>query len=487
MVEEKPKKRTPKAKKTEETETVEEKPKKRKSKAKKTEEIEEVDKPKAEEKTPKKAEPKVKKDRKSMPPSVNIGTAGHVDEGKSTLIKLLTDSFPDTHSEELKRGITIRLGYADCDILKCPTCPEPDCWTVDDYCPKCGSETEVIRRVSFVDAPGHEILMQVMMSGAAIMDGVMLVIAANSTVPQPQTREHLAALTALGVEKIVIVQNKIDLISSDEAMINYQQIKEFVQGTIAENAPIVPMSAMHGANLDILLAALQEFIPDPDRDLEAPMRMHVARSFDINRPGTDPKRIRGGVLGGSVYQGKMNVDDDIVILPGLKKKVGKKTIFRPVKTQVKSINLGSFGRSKSATPGGLLGIQTTIDPSMARSDSLSGSIIAAYKEGEELPPVVSELELAVNLFDNVVGAEEHITVKPLIRNEKLLLTIGTATAVCNVSDILKKGKILVDVNPQIAILPETKIAISRNFNKRWRLIGWAEIVDYKEIEIKVIT
>jgi translation initiation factor 2 subunit 3 len=296
----------------------------------------------------------------------------------------------------------------------------------------------------------------------------------------------LAALTALGVNNIVIVQNKIDLISRDEAMTNYQQIKEFVKGTIAEDAPVVPMSAMHGANLDILLSALQKFIPDPDRDLEAPMRMHVARSFDINRPGTDPKRIRGGVLGGSIYQGKMNIDDEIVILPGLKKKEGKKTIFKPVKTRVKSINLGTFGRSKTATPGGLMGIQTTIDPSMARSDSLAGSIIAAYKEGEELPPVVSRLELSVNLFENVVGSEEHLTVKPLIKNEKLLLTIGTATAVCNVSEILKKGKINVDVNPHIAIMPETKIAISRNFNKRWRLIGWAEIVDYSEVEITII-
>jgi len=84
---------------------------------------------------------------------INIGTIGHVDHGKSTLVKALTGTFPDTHSEELKRGITIRLGYADTDIRYCPKCPEDKKWSTKPTCPVCGEETIIKRRISFVDAP----------------------------------------------------------------------------------------------------------------------------------------------------------------------------------------------------------------------------------------------------------------------------------------------------------------------------------------------
>ncbi|MCY3410324.1 MAG: translation initiation factor IF-2 subunit gamma [Candidatus Heimdallarchaeota archaeon] len=418
----------------------------------------------------------------TIPPSINIGTAGHVDEGKSTLIKLLTNKFPDEHSEELKRGITIRLGYADCDILRCPSCDDPECWTIYSTCPHCGSETKVDRRVSFVDAPGHEILMNVMLSGAAIMDAVMLLISATNTVPQPQTREHLAALTALGVNNIIIVQNKIDLVSKEAAIKNYQDIKKFIKGTIAENAPIIPISSLHGENLDVLLSAIQEFLPDPDRELDIPPTMMVARSFDINRPGTQPSKLKGGVFGGSILSGTMRVGDDIVILPGLKKKEKNKIKYIPVKTKVKSINMGVFGSVKSATPGGLLGVQTTIDPSMARSDNLSGSILVSP---DALLPVVSAIELDITLFEKVVGSNEDLTVHPIAKNEALLLTIGTATAV-GVVEVVKKNIATVRIKSNVAIVPDTKIAISRNFDKRWRLIGWATIKGYEETEIEVV-
>ena len=108
---------------------------------------------------------------------VNIGLVGHVDHGKTTLTKA------DTHSEETKRGISIRLGYADIEFRKCPECDEPECYTTSEKCEHCGSETELIRKVSFVDAPGHETLMATMLSGAAIMDGAVLVIAANESCP----------------------------------------------------------------------------------------------------------------------------------------------------------------------------------------------------------------------------------------------------------------------------------------------------------------
>ncbi|MFV2014255.1 MAG: translation initiation factor IF-2 subunit gamma, partial [Candidatus Heimdallarchaeota archaeon] len=416
-------------------------------------------------------------------PVINIGTAGHVDEGKSTLIRLLTGKFPDEHSEELKRGITIRLGYADCDIYECPNCEEPDKWSTTSDCLHCGSKAVHIRRVSFVDAPGHEILMQVMLSGAAIMDGVMLVIAANNKVPQPQTREHLAALTALGIENIVIVQNKVELVSTKEANQNFQDIKNFLKGTIAENAPIIPMSAMHGVNMDVLLSALQKFMPTPERDKEAPVMMHVARSFDINRPGSKPKTLKGGVLGGSLIRGVIKKGDIISILPGLKKrsKDRKSTIFQPVQTKIESIRVGEKSKADEATPGGLLAIQTMLDPSMTRSDNLAGSLVA--RTGSE-PPVINSIIIHANLFENVVGSEVDKKVQPIYNGERILLTIGTSTAVGTVKKVLKKGNVDFTLKPVIAMDPDSKVALSRQIQKRWRLIGWGEIVSYETVELK---
>ena len=201
-------------------------------------------------------------------PSVNIGVVGHVDHGKTTLVYGLTDTWTDRHSEEIKRGISIRLGYADVTFYKCPGCEGPDAFSPKPVCPVCGSKAVPFRSVSFVDAPGHETLMATMLSGSALMDGAMLVIAANEVCPQPQTKEHLMALELVGIKNIVIVQNKIDVVSAKEARAHYDQVKKFIKGTIAENAPIIPVSAQKGINIGALVEALDQTIPEPERDPE---------------------------------------------------------------------------------------------------------------------------------------------------------------------------------------------------------------------------
>ena len=206
--------------------------------------------------------------RKTKKPSVNIGMIGHVDHGKTTLVNALSGEWADRHSEEIKRGISIRLGDADATFRKCPVCDEPECYTVDEVCKICGTKTEELRTVSFVDSPGHEALMATMLSGAAIMDGAVLLIAASEPCPQPQTEEHLMALSIVGIDKIVIAQNKIDLVSREEAMEHYKQIKEFVKGTIAEDSPIVPISAQQSANIDLLIQQVEQTIPTPHRSAD---------------------------------------------------------------------------------------------------------------------------------------------------------------------------------------------------------------------------
>ena len=197
---------------------------------------------------------------------MNLGTIGHVDHGKTTLVQAITGQWASKHSEELKRGITIKLGYADFAIYKCPDCEEPACYCTSPECGSCGKKAEFQRAISFVDAPGHEILMATMLSGAAVMDGAILVIAANEKCPQPQTREHLAAIDTLGLKNIVIVQNKIDLVKREDAIKSYNDIAKFVEGTVAENAPIIPVSAQHQLNIDLLIQAIQEYLTTPKRD-----------------------------------------------------------------------------------------------------------------------------------------------------------------------------------------------------------------------------
>ena len=264
--------------------------------------------------------------KKTSQPELNLALVGHVDHGKTTLTERLSGKWTDTHSEELKKGITIRLGYADVSISKCAKC---DYFTTKEKCLKCNGKTTLQRRISLVDAPGHESLMATMLSGAAIVDGAILMVAANEKCPQPQTKEHLMALQISGINNIVIVQNKIDLVSKEEALKNYNQIKEFLATTEFKDVPIIPISARANVNIDVLIGAIQEFIPTPKRDVKKDPLMLVARSFDINKPGIKPKNLKGGVLGGTVKQGKFKVGDEIEICPGYMVEERNQKVWNP--------------------------------------------------------------------------------------------------------------------------------------------------------------
>src|SRR3989344_3905010 len=256
--------------------------------------------------------------KETIQPELNIALVGHVDHGKTTLTERLSGKWTDTHSEELKRGITIRLGYADTIFRKCTKCKGTDAYTTKDKCPNCGAATEFVRKVSFIDAPGHESLMATMLSGATIMDGALLLVAANESCPQPQTHEHLMALEIIGVKNVIVVQNKIDLVKKDQAVKNYNDIKSFLSGTNYKDAPIIPISAKHNINIDLLIETIEKTIPTPKRDESKEPLMFIARSFDINKLGSVPDGIVGGALGGAVVQGKLKVGDEIELRPGRK-------------------------------------------------------------------------------------------------------------------------------------------------------------------------
>ena len=421
-------------------------------------------------KTPKKKP--IKKKAPDLMPVINIGTVGHVDHGKTTLVKALSGKWADTHSEEIRRGITIRLGYADATFYKCKKCRAPECYTVFKQCPKCKGATEPLRTVSFIDAPGHESLMATMLSGATIMDGALLLIAANETCPQPQTQEHIMALHIAGMKNVVVVQNKIDLVTKEEALENYKQIKEMLKNTEYKDAPIIPISAQHQLNIDVLIKAIEDTIPTPERDLSKDPLMFVARSFDINLPGSDPLKIRGGVLGGAMAQGALKKGDTIEIRPGRKIESEGKVEWHPLTTTIISLRKG--GKSvKEVGPGGSIGAMTLLDPSIVRADNLGGSV--AGHPGK-LPPIRQTLTLRTTLLQRVVGSKEELEVKPVTQGEPLMLNVNTSSTI-GVATELRKDIIICKLTLAICAAEGARVTISRRIANRFRLIGYGIIED----------
>jgi len=436
-------------------------PRKKKTETEKTEK-----KPKTKKRATK---PKKPKKKLGVQPAINIGLVGHVDHGKTTLTEKLSGKWTDTHSEELKRGITIRLGYADTTFYKCPKCKAAAAYGVKDKC-KCGSKAVAVRKVSFVDAPGHESLMATMLSGATIMDGALLLVAANEECPQPQTREHLMALDISGIKNIVIVQNKIDLVTEEQAMKNFKQIKEFIKGTDYKNAPIIPVSAQHNINSGYLIEAIEKHLPTPERDPNKDPLMLVARSFDVNKPGTEPLKLIGGVLGGAVIQGKFKAGDEIELRPGRVVEEKNQKIYKPISTKIIGLMTGGE-KVEEVVPGGSIGMMTSLDPSVVRSDNLSGNVVGV---AGKLPPVWQELTLETHLLERVVGSKEDLAVEPIKLHELLMLNVNSAATVGVVIE-LKKDAIKCKLKLPVCADKEAKVTISRRVGNRFRLIGFGVI------------
>ncbi len=389
--------------------------------------------------------------RNRMQADMNIGMLGHVDHGKTTLTKALTGKWTDTHSEELKRGISIRLGYADAKIYYDKS---TDTYSTD---PKKG---KLLRKISIVDAPGHETLMTTVISATSILDGVIFLIAANEPCPQPQTAEHLLVLNSMDVSKIIVVQTKVDLVSKEKAMENYRQIKQFLKGSVAENAPIVPVVANRDLNIDVLLRTINEVMVPPKRDESKPLKMYLSRSFDINLPGTPVSKLKGGVIGGSIVDGVLKVGDEIEIKPGVRRSNG----FESIVTKVRSLR-EEDETLKTAKPGGLIAVGTDIDPALTKSDNLIGSIVG--KKGS-VPDPVSSLEVEYSLLERK-GEALHLR-----ENEPVVVGVHTATTVGIVKK-LSKGKASIVLKKPVVVFPGMRTALLKRVGQRWMLTAWGKV------------
>ncbi|CAM9971990.1 unnamed protein product, partial [Phaeothamnion confervicola] len=267
--------------------------------------------------------------------TINIGTIGHVAHGKSTVVKSISGVQTVRFKNELERNITIKLGYANAKIYKAdgseagiPGNYRSKGSAHADTFAEDGKTWSLQRHVSFVDCPGHDILMATMLNGAAVMDAALLLVAGNEACPQPQTSEHLAAVEIMRLQNIIILQNKarVDLVKHDQAMLQYEQIKKFVAGTVADNAPIIPISAVLRYNIDVVCEYIAYKIPVPVRDFTSVPRLIVIRSFDVNKPGEDIDNLKGGVAGGSILQGVLRLGDEIEVRPGIVTKAADGTV-----------------------------------------------------------------------------------------------------------------------------------------------------------------
>ena len=218
-------------------------------------------------------------------PSIIIGTAGHIDHGKSALVRALTGTDPDRLPEEKKRGITIDLGFADLEL--------------DNV------------RFGFVDVPGHERFVKNMLAGAHGIDVLALVIAADEGV-MPQTREHFDICRLLGVRQGLIVITKSDLVDADMLSLVREEASELVSGSFLEDAPFVVVSSRTGAGLDKLRTTLTEIAARvPERSIDLVMRLPIDRAFSMKG--------FGAVITGTLISGEIAEDDELELLPGNKR------------------------------------------------------------------------------------------------------------------------------------------------------------------------
>lgn len=277
-----------------------------------------------------------------------MGTAGHVDHGKTSLVKALTNIHCDTHKEEKSRGITINLGFSYLDL------PNGD-------------------SIGIVDVPGHKDFINTMVGGACGIDFVLLVIAADSGI-MPQTIEHINIISALGISRGVVALTKIDLVDEELAEMARDEIADYLANTSLKGAPIVGFSAVTGTGKDDLIAAIQDVSSDvPAKDTGDLFRMYIDRIFTVKGFGS--------VVTGSALSGSVAKEQEVFLLPGDNPKLRVRSIERhakPVETAI-------------------VGDRAAINLIGLKAEDFSKGMIISSKQ----LPQTTMVDATISLFDNV--------------------------------------------------------------------------------------
>jgi len=303
----------------------------------------------------------------------------------------------------------------------------------------------------------------------------LLLIAGNEPCPQPQTSEHLAAVEIMRLKHIIILQNKVELVKESQAQVQYEEIKKFVAGTAADDAPIIPLSAVLKYNIEVVVEYLCTQVPIPPRDFTSVPQMIVIRSFDVNKPGEEIHNLKGGVAGGSILKGILKVGDEIEIRPGVIHKEGEITC-RPIRSRI--ISLAAESNSlQFAVPGGLIGVGTKIDPTLTRADRLVGQVLG---HPGKLPSIFLEIEVKYYLLRRLLGVKTEGDAKAgkvskLKKGEILMVNIGSTAAGGRIVGIKTGDVAKITLTSPVCTQEGDKVAVSRRIEKHWRLIGWGQI------------
>ena len=364
----------------------------------------------------------------SKQPVLNIGMLGSVSDGKSTCVRELTGIKTQRHSSEKTRNITIKPGYANMKIWSdgdklYSTDSKPTEYKVSD------KVCDLVHHVSFVDCPGHQELILTMLGSIKLMNAVIVVVSAADPIDKkPQLIQHLAAVKLSGIKNIIVCLNKLDLVSKEIANERYQDLLKTLKSFEITPKVIIPTSFNKRLGVDWLLEEILTHFKVDDDD-SSPACFMATRSFDINKAGADFNDVKGGVIGGSLFNGVLNVNDTVEIRPGIcgKTRDGK-LICQPIETKVLSFKTDQEELDK-ILPGGLIGVGTEIDPYYCKDDMLAGNMIGLKGT---LPSVYENVELNFKIIDDFGGDW-----KPKVK-DVMNLQIGTLSINSEITQVSKK-------------------------------------------------
>lgn len=375
-------------------------------------------------------------------PILNIGIVGHVAHGKTSLIESLTGVDTRKYKKEIESNCTIKLGYTNIIITKC----ECDC-EIKYINKKCSGNCNSVY-MSIVDCPGHNALLSTMISGANVMDSVIMIIASNEPCPQVQTKEHLRIMEIVNETKNnLIVHTKIDLVSAETSKESLVKVKKFIKDTFLEGSNIIPVSSIKQYNIESILKHLYNVGHDSlEKDNGNETQALIIRNFDINKQGVGYEKMTGLILGCSILKGELTIGQEIMIVPEC------------IKTVVKNIKTDNQNLTR-AISGGLIAIETDINPNI----NLVDSIIIEPKDFDSnlLYKSGSILKLRVHLFK-----KSKLT---FVKTDKIVFNIMGKNTECIVESV-NKNKITLILNNDIYI-PKNIMKGALIHDKR--LVGYA--------------
>ena len=403
-------------------------------------------------------------------PIINLGCIGHVSHGKSTLVRALTGVKTQKHSSEKERNITINIGYANAKIYQNN---EGEYFTAssdsDSLLNEDGSKMNLVSNISMVDCPGHEAFMSNMISGSAVMDSSILVIASNENIPQPQTFDHFEAVKSVNIKDFLILQNKCDLIKKEENELVLKKIKNFVKDSVADGCNIIPSSIQNGINKQEILKNIVNMSKLKNFDnVNDDTFMIVIRSFDINRQNSDWSTLKGGVVGGSLLCGNLKVGEYVELRPGFI--IGDK--YRPIYSKIKSLKSDSK-ELKYIFSGGLVGVCLDLDPSLCKNNFMVGQILGNIGK---MPNVYNEIDITYEELKRHDNNYDEFK-----KDEIIVLNINAMSIEGKILKC-KKNNLKIKLFKPVCIKNDQKLSIFKNRITRKYLYATGEFKSGKECE-----